>query len=465
MRFTFDELVRATGGQPAGEPPRTPARIVTDTRSIAPGDAFVALRGERFDGADFVGDAFAKGAALAVVPRADALPRGAPGIVVADTLRAYMALAAAARWRSRANFIGITGSTGKTTTKALLAQLLSLAGWRMAATPQNENNEIGVSKLLLGLEGNEEVVVVEMGCRHEGEIAELAAIARPQIGILTNVGDAHLELFGTRERIAETKWGLFAHGAAAILNAADEASRLRADRLRNAVRWFAAGAAAREPTPLPAALIPDPQTLIFADAEGREVQAIATALPGEHNLANLAAAVAAARAIGTSARAVVAAIPALVLPPGRYERVALPGGAHLVYDAYNASLAGTLATLRAFASEAAARRIAVLGGMAELGADSAQMHAQIGAAVPACKIDLLLAGGAYADATVRGALEAGMPERAVVAYRENAAAAGWLREHLREGDAILLKGSRMYKMEEILEALRDGKVDAHAHHS
>jgi UDP-N-acetylmuramoyl-tripeptide--D-alanyl-D-alanine ligase len=453
VKFTYEELQSALGARSIGATPQAPMRVVTDTRSLERGDAFLALRGEHFDGAEFAGDAYAKGAALVIIDRADVLPNGGGALVVGDTLRAYMQLAAAARARSRAIFIAITGSTGKTTTKSLLAQLLSLGGRRLASTPQNENNEIGVSKLMISLEADEEVVVVEMGARHEGEIEQLSAIVRPQIGILTNVGEAHLEIFGSRERIAETKWGLFAHGAAAILNVADEASRSRADRLAASVSWFGAGAIS-EPLLLPATLVVDAKTLVFADATGRQTHSIRSTLPGEHNRANLAAAIAAARAIGVDVEAIVAAIPLLVLPPGRYERVALDGGVRVVYDAYNASLSGTLATLRAFAQEAAPRRIAVLGGMAELGEESAQMHAQAGAAVRDCGIDLLLAGGAHAEATVRGALEAGMPERATLVYRDNGFAAQWLRENLRDGDAILLKGSRMYKMEEILSSLR-----------
>src|SRR5579872_2827083 len=149
MRFTYEELRNALGAREAGKAPQTPLRVVTDTRALEPGDAFLALRGEHFDGADFTGDAFAKGAALAIVDRAGALPNGSPGLIVDDTLRAYMQLASAARTRSRSIFVGVTGSTGKTTTKTLLAQLLSLGGRRLAATPQNENNEIGVSKLLV----------------------------------------------------------------------------------------------------------------------------------------------------------------------------------------------------------------------------------------------------------------------------------------------------------------------------
>ena len=461
MKFTFEELVAATGGAPAGEPSAGGAmRIATDTRGLEPGDAFLALRGEHFDGHEFVGDALARGAALAIVARPGVIPAGRAGLVVADTLKAYMALASAARARISGRVIGVTGSTGKTTTKSLLAQLLSLCEMRVAATPQNENNEIGVSKLLLALEGDEEAVVVEMGCRHYGEIAELAAVARPEIGVLTNIGEAHLEIMGTRERIAETKWGLFASGASAILNLSDEHSRARAPSLGSReVAWFGAGVASG---PSPATLIPQRDLLVEINGPSRVAYTVPMTLPGDHNLANLAAAAAAARAAGIELAQLARAIPSLVLPPGRYERVALPGGAHLVFDAYNASLSGTLATLQAFAAEEGSRRIAVLGGMAELGPEAPQMHAQIGAASHALGIDIVLAGGKESEATLAGARDAGMPAGAIVAYPDNAAAIAWLRANARAGDAILLKGSRMYKMEEILTALRGGTpVRAH----
>lgn len=455
MRFSFGELCDATGGRPVGTPPAAPMRIVTDTRQLEPGDAFLALRGEKFDGADFTGDAYAKGAALAIVARADALAgNGHAGLVVEDTLRAYMALGAAARTHSRAIVIAITGSTGKTTTKTLLAQLLAQTGKKVAATPQNENNEVGVSKLLVALEGDEEIVVIEMGARHEGEIGELVQIALPHIGILTNIGEAHLEIFKTRERLAETKWGLFSGGAVAILNAADEESRRRAPSLQRAPGWFAAGEAARANVPLPATLIPDGQTIVFADGAGREEFVMQTALPGEHNLMNLAAAATAARATGMAPSAIVAAIPGLVLPPGRYERIALDGDRRLVYDAYNASLSGTLATLRAFAGEPATRRIAVLGGMAELGEESPHMHERVGAAAAELGIDVVLVGGEYADDVIRGAVRGGLSPLAIVPYDDNATATEWLRVNAREGDAILLKGSRKYKMEEILTGVK-----------
>ncbi|MGH7662215.1 MAG: UDP-N-acetylmuramoyl-tripeptide--D-alanyl-D-alanine ligase, partial [Vulcanimicrobiaceae bacterium] len=378
MKFTFDEIVRATGGSPTRELGKEAMRICTDTRALERGDVFVALKGENFDGHDFVADAFANGAALAIVSRASEIPEGLAGLVVSDTLLAYMALAAEARLRVPGTLIAITGSTGKTTTKSLLTQLLSLGGSKLAATPQNENNEIGVSKLLLSLEGDEQHIVVEMGARHPGDIAQLVKVAQPQMGILTNIGEAHLEIFGSREALADTKWGLFETGCVGLLNVGDEESVRRASTLPNGCGWFGAGADARNAKDefVPSALIPNRETLVFADGASKDAYSIKTNLPGDHNLSNLAAAVVAMRALEMPPETIVQAIPLLTLPPGRYERIALERGVHVIYDAYNASLSGTVATLAAFAAETAQRLCFELDGLQdELGLAPAAVEA------------------------------------------------------------------------------------------
>ena len=227
MNLSLDDAVAATSATLL-DPQCAPAqvRVSTDTRTVAEGDTFVALRGERFDGHDYVADAVRRGARMVVVDRPDARCEGAAAMVVADTLRAYMALAALARDRFNGRVLAITGSAGKTTCKAFATQLLTARyGERVAAPPANENNEIGVSKLLLNASNDaHDAIVVEMGARHYDDVAELVAIARPDVGILTNVGEAHLEIAGSRERVAEMKWALFARGAQAVLNARDAVS-------------------------------------------------------------------------------------------------------------------------------------------------------------------------------------------------------------------------------------------------
>jgi UDP-N-acetylmuramoyl-tripeptide--D-alanyl-D-alanine ligase len=434
-------------------------RIALDTRTLLPGDTYVALRGERFDGHTFAATALQGGAVALLVEDAAAVPDGVPALVVGDTRAALLALGGEARRAIRAKVVAITGSTGKTTTKDLLAQLLRASGRRVAATHQNENNEIGVAKLLLGLEPDVDAVVVEFGARHYGDILPLVAAVKPTVAVLTNVGDAHLEIMGSPERLAETKWQVFSTGAQPVLNAADATTLERAENLREMPWWFAVtpdGSPERTPR---VAVVEDPQSdgdwLVHA---GRGAAAQRTTidyrLPGAHNRHNVAAACAAAFAIGLAAGEVAAAIPGLSLPARRYERSRV-AGFDVVFDAYNASMAGTIATLDAFARERGKRRIAVLAGMAELGAASAAMHERVGAAAAGSDLAALLVGGDYAADLERGARRAGLDPSRLVRFDRNGDAVRWLRANARAGDIVLLKGSRRYRLEEVVEGLRD----------
>jgi UDP-N-acetylmuramoyl-tripeptide--D-alanyl-D-alanine ligase len=460
MKLPLDAAVAATNGTllDGGVPPQH-VQVSTDTRSLEPGDTFLALRGALFDGHDFVAEAVRKGAAMVVIDRADARITGTAALVVNETLSAYMSLAAAARARFAHRVIAITGSAGKTTTKEFLAQLLLVRyGKRILSAPANENNEIGVSKLFLRASNEEhDVIVAELGARHYGDIAALVEIARPEIGILTNVGEAHLEIVGSRQRLEETKWALFSRGAHAILNAGDPASQRRAFGLNHRPHWFSA----RETTTVAADGEAQPATLteLLADrvvhrANGNvEECAVDFRLPGLHNRANAAAAVAGAIDLNVPFLQVAGAVSTLKLPEGRYDRIALDGGLRLIYDAYNANASGMIASLDAFASETGARRIAVLASMAELGDESKDLHERVGAHA-AGRVDTLLVRGEYAEDLARGATLGGLGVRQIVVVETNAQAADWLREHARSGDVVLLKGSRKYKLEEIVEALR-----------
>jgi len=424
-------------------------RVATDTRALERGDVFLALRGERFDGHAFVSQALQQGASAAIVDDPAAVPDGIPALIVPDTKRAYMQLAGVARALFAGRVVGITGSAGKTTTKHLLAQLLSthFGSGRVLASPANENNEIGVSKLLLAALPQHVALVVEMGARHEGEIAELVQIAHPHVGVLTNIGEAHLEIFGSRERLADTKWGLFSGGAQAVLNAADAESSRRAPTLPNAPVWFGVG----EPR-LPGVWIDRDRLAITAGVATQRVP-INVRLPGAHNTFNLAGAIAAALLLGVTPDEVASCAPSLTLPEGRYQTFEISGKPRLIYDAYNANASGMLAALDAFAAERAARRIAVLASMAELGSDAPALHERVGAHAARCRVDMLLVGGDYAESIAQGALAAGLSGDRIVAFSDNEHAAAWLREHARADDAVLLKGSRKYKMEEIVQEL------------
>jgi UDP-N-acetylmuramoyl-tripeptide--D-alanyl-D-alanine ligase len=431
MRLPTNEVITALGGRVVRRE-RLPATIAisTDSRTIRPSETFLALSGERFDGGKFVADAVARGASAAIVSDAAAIPAGTAGIIVSDTLRAYLALAALARARVRGPLIAITGSTGKTTTKTFALQLFFGTGRPAVATPANENNEIAVAKFLLSLEDGEmRPGIVEMGARKHHDIAPLVAAAKPNIAVLTNIGDAHLEIVGGRANLIETKWEIFGGGARAVLNLADSVALERHATLPAPPMWFGIDDE-RPPAGAPGAIVGRTEVLIYDGAVERRILWSAD-LPGDHNRRNLAAALAAGILAGLDPAAVAAAGVHVELPSGRYERIEKPGNPVLIYDAYNASMSGALATLATFAREPATRRIAVLGSMAELGPESETMHERVGAAAAAAA-DVVLVGGAFAD---------------------NDEAVAWLREHAVPSDVVLLKGSRMYHMEQIVEGL------------
>lgn len=460
MKLPLEVAIAATAGRIVdGDSAPVSLQVSTDTRALEPGDTFVALRGERFDGHDFVAEAVRRGAALLVIDRPESRVPGTAALMVADTKAAYMALAGAARALFRGDVVGITGSTGKTTTKSFLAQLLATKFHdRVLSTAANENNEIGVSKLLLSASnGAHDVLVVEMGARHYGDIAPLVAIARPKLGILTNIGEAHLEIMGSRERLATTKWALFERGARAILNAGDPVSIAKAATLGDAPNWFAAEERALGPQSIHAELTPITalagDRLIRRDRETTAQYPVDVRVPGLYNRANLAAAIAGAVELGVTMDRLLPEIPKLHLPEGRYDRLGGAGGLRLIYDAYNANATGMIAALDAFAAEGAVRRIAVLASMAELGDESAVLHERVGAHA-AGRVDVLLVRGEYANDLARGAQRGGLDRRRIVFVDTNSQAAQWLREHAHAEDVVLLKGSRKYKLEEIVQELR-----------
>ncbi|MBV9103394.1 MAG: UDP-N-acetylmuramoyl-tripeptide--D-alanyl-D-alanine ligase [Candidatus Eremiobacteraeota bacterium] len=458
--MTLQRILAATDGEPIHRqalPERF--RICTDTRLLERGDTFLALRGDRFDGHAFVMQALHAGASAVIVDDRSVLPHGAAAIVVGDTKAAYLALAAAARRQLRAPVVAITGSTGKTTTKAFLTQILERSGaGNILATPANENNELGVSKLLLGASDDADVLVIEFGARHYGDIATLVSIARPDIAVLTNVGDAHLEVMGSPERLAETKWSIFSGGALPVLNADDAVSRKRAPSLSIAPRWFGiVSAGATLPSAPPeGTFLRGRDELVVVASQRRHSFPVRCTVPGEHNRANVAAACAAALRLGIEPARVANAIERLELPAGRYERTRL-GDLELIFDAYNASMAGTLATLDTFAGERADRRIAVLSSMAELGDGAVQMHERVGAAAAHSNLAALLVGGDHACDLERGARGAGIDAERLVRFTNNQEAVRWLHRNARAGDVVLLKGSRRYHLEEIVAGLTEAQ--------
>ncbi|MDX6664643.1 MAG: UDP-N-acetylmuramoyl-tripeptide--D-alanyl-D-alanine ligase [Solirubrobacteraceae bacterium] len=412
--------VQARGAE-GGEALHGPARVTIDSRDVGPGDLFVGLAGEHVDGGAFAADALAAGAwgVLVAPEHAEAARRVStanPPVLLAadDPLAALQALATAWRRDLGAKVIGITGSTGKTSTKDILRGMLRTQR-RTVATPQNLNTEIGLPLTVLGAPGDTEVLVLEMGMRGEGQIAELARIAEPDVGVIVSVGPVHLELLGTVERVAAAKAELLAGlpaGGTAVVPAGE---------------------------PLLAAHLPG-HVAVVTFGEGGDVDSLdGIELPFDaaHLRRNAMAAVAAARAVGVEPSGVID----VELSDRRGQRHELPGGVVVVDDCYNANPMSMRAALDELA-RAPGRRVAVLGDMLELGADEVAYHEDIGDYARDGRADVLVTVGPLA-AHMRG-------ERTTA---DAAEAAAVVAELMAPGDTILVKASRGVGLQAVAEAL------------
>jgi UDP-N-acetylmuramoyl-tripeptide--D-alanyl-D-alanine ligase len=456
-RFTADELAAATGGRWIGTPPPALEGVSTDTRTLGPGALFVALRGERFDAHAFLGEAAAKGAAAAVVAAARAdEPSPLPRLAVPEPLAALGAIARHHRGRHRIPVVAVTGSNGKTTTREMIAAILATRG-PVLKTEGNLNNEVGVPLTLLGLAAPHEAAVIEMGMSHPGEIARLAAIALPQVGVVTLAAPAHLEGLGTVDAVADAKAELYQglpEGGIAIANADDARILRRAQASGRRMITFSAAGGRRGDVVVVEIVSQGADGLRFVLGVGnREVPVHIPALVGAHNAANAAAAAAAAIALGCTDREIARGL-AEVRPVGRRLRLErLPSGIQLVDDCYNANPASMSAALRTLLDLAAAggRPVAVLGDMLELGAFEAEAHRAVGAEAARAGVRVLAAFGprsrGAADAARAGGLDPFHTEDIEALVR-------WARATLQPSDVLLVKGSRGMKLERLVDALR-----------
>jgi UDP-N-acetylmuramoyl-tripeptide--D-alanyl-D-alanine ligase len=436
-------LVAARSGE--GE---TFSRGVIDSREAAPGDLFFALQGERSDGHDFVADALSAGAAGAVVDRPVPAPPDAAVFQVADTLTALQRLAAYRRARHDVRVVGVTGSVGKTTCKEIIAGVMSRR-FSVLKTEANLNTEIGVPLTLLQLRDDHQRAVLELGMYQPGDIALLAEICRPSVGVVTNVGPVHLERAGSIGRItsgkAELVGALPADGLA-VLNGDDTrvASMARQTRARTVLYGLSGQCDVRAGEVRSHGL----DGFSFRLHAGDESADVYCALPGKHHVYPALAAAAVALNEGMSVDEVAEALGdvrldlRLTVRPG-------PHGSTIIDDSYNASPASMTAALDLL-SETAGRRIALLGHMRELGPAEAQGHAEVGR-YAAGKCEILFVSGAEARPLADAAKEAGHPDVRLLETAEEAASA--LLDELREGDVALIKASRAVGLENVVAAL------------
>lgn len=425
---------------------RIVSSVTIDSRTAGAGSLFVALRGEHADGAAFVADALQRGGAGALVERGGDV---AQAVVVDDAADALLGLGAWVRDTVDPRVVAVTGSSGKTTTKDLIRAAVS-AGRRVVANVGSYNNELGVPLTCCSVTGDTEVLVAEVGARGKGHIAAMAAVLRPQVAVVTNVGAAHLEMFsdvaGVARAKAELVQSLDAEGVA-VLNADDPLVAAMAADAAGAVLLYGTGSDAEfRATDVSVDALARPSFTV------RGVR-VNVPLPGMHNVSNALAALAVADTCGVDLAAAADALGAATVSRWRMELRSSPSGVTVLNDAYNANPSSMAAAIRTLADmEATGRRWAVLGHMAELGPGGEEAHRRMGRLCVEVGLDGLVVVGDKARAMHEAAAAAAFAGHLLFAPTPDEAVAA-LTEHLGEGDVVLVKASRSVGLETIAEAL------------
>ncbi len=435
--------------------------VSIDTRTLEPGQLFVAIRGKRFDGNEFVGEAIARGAAGAVVERFPSppppltlplSPKGGEGRgegvrppiwTVPDTLVALGQLARFHRDRFQPDLVAITGSSGKSTTKEMLAHLLS-GDREILATPGTQNNRIGVPLTLFRLDATHRAVVLELGTNQWGEIRALTEISRPTIGMVTHIGPAHLQTFGDLEGVLKAKgelWETLEPSAVLVLNGDDPLLARAGSILRRKVVWYGTG---------PAAEVRGAGIRLEPFGSSFQVNGVEARLPvpGRHNVMNALAALACAKVLGMDLSTAAQRLSSFAPLPGRLS-ISEREGLLLLDDTYNANPASLSAALQVLRDlpRPGGKKVVALGDMLELGGGSEDLHARAGRQIVEQGADALITVGRLAGRALAAAREAGLPAQAGYSFETPEQAGEFLAGFLRPGDALLLKGSRGIQME------------------
>ena len=425
----YQEFLRSTG-------------VCTDTRREADGSLFFALRGDQFDGNNFVEDALSKGCRLAITERKD-LEGSERVMVVPSALEQLQRLAHHHRMQVAPRLVAITGSNGKTSTKELMAAVLSTE-YKLLATRGNLNNHIGVPLTLLSLK-SEELAVVEMGANHPGEIAELARIAAPEVGVITNVGKAHLEGFGSLQGVLDAKSELYAYlaasGGTVLIDGRDQLLMKKADELGVAYRVIAPGG----DIPLEVKLVRQEPWLEVEMCMGDMIYPISTRLVGAYNLQNILLAAATGVHFGIPAANIAAAI-AGYQPENQRSQMLEGKRNRAVLDSYNANPSSMREAIGGLLSYATAPIMLILGDMAELGEASEEEHRQLVHWISSLDVDrVLLVGPNFYQVCE--------PSDRITVFSKRSELVTYLREVPPEGHHILLKGSRVMELERLVPLL------------
>lgn len=451
MTLTLSEIALAVGGELFGNGEKTICGISTDSRKTMPEEIFVALRGEKFDGHDFIQDLWGRCSAVITEEPAP----GFDGVLVPDTLKALGALSA--YWKKRVApriTVGVTGSVGKTTTKELIASVLK-GKYKTHCTSGNFNNHIGVPVTLIRIEKGTEAVVCEMGMSARGEIEYLTGLVRPNVAVITNIGTSHMEILGSREEIMEAKLEIISgmeKGSAVILDGDEPLLRSETvqKRLADYRVIYVGFDSGNDVYPLDIYKAAD-HLAFDVIAKDKEFRVKVPAL-GDHFIKNALFAAAVGMCCGVGVEAIQNGVLAYS-PTGLRQKIYEKKGVRVIADCYNASPESMEASLKVL-SESKGRKIAVLGDMLELGPLAQSAHEKVGEIALACGVDKLYTYGKVSYHVMQGAIKAGFPKENAVNSIDANQLAELIKNELSEGDTVLFKASRRMKLEEII-ALSD----------
>ncbi|MBC7327146.1 UDP-N-acetylmuramoyl-tripeptide--D-alanyl-D-alanine ligase [bacterium] len=450
MQLTLKEIYKAIGKEEPKDD-LVVKGISTDSRIPQRDSLFFAIKGERFDGHNFLWEAYKNGCISAVVQYIPPSPPPIHLIEVADTLWALGKIAAYYREKFNPICIGVTGSTGKTTTKEMLAHILR-AKHNVLKSERNYNNEIGIPLTLFQLREHHSAVVLEMAMRGKGQIAWLAEISKPQIGIITNIGPAHLEFFQSISEIAEAKAELLRAlppDGYAILNMDNEFYPLLRSQAKCNILTF--GLSPKADVTCEVLKREELYSLELRTPKGKGI--VKAAIEAEHDIYNLLAAVCASICAGLSFEEISQQLPTIPRPPMRLELIQLPNHILLINDTYNSNPLSLKSALE-YLKDKEGRRIAVLGDMLELGPESDRIHYEAGKWVKDARVDILITIGEKARHLKDGAIASGFSPDKAFSFSSRDEAFPYLRELLQEGDMVLVKASRKLELDKLVEELK-----------
>ena len=451
--LTVSDVVAGTSGRAAGADPGRPiAGVSIDTRTLKPGQMFVAIAGPNFDGHDFVAQAVERGAAALMVHRDIASPPGVPVVRVGDTTQALKDLGRHVRLQAAIPVAAVTGSAGKTTTKEMLAALLATRG-EVLKTEGNLNNQYGLPLTLLRLTPAHRFAVLELGMSAAGELRELSAIARPDVAIITMVAPVHLEFFASVDAIAAAKAEILeglGQGGAAVLNWEDPRLRRIGEQRKGKVIWYGRDRACDVSAENWRGTV---HGMRFDMRIAGKAFDVALPLPGPHFLLNFLAAAAAAHQVGIAPEEIARAATGVKAAKSRGQVIRLKKGVTLLDDSYNSNPFAVEAAVTALGMAAKGRRVVFLGDMLELGPTGPDLHRETGGTLRG-RADVVVGVGSLGKLICEGARKAGIGE--THEFEDSTAAAAAAPSLLKDGDAVLVKGSRGARMERVVEALTRG---------